>query len=196
MVTRNEVKQDVLSHFYSLDAEPTMDGVEFADIDGLGLKILAAIGITSTFVGTPIKQFDRVYQFTIKYEKTDITSNLTDSALLKETDIEAFLDICKKNNMALGIIDGISPAGSISLYCKDMVVRGRLENFLGMHEKSNMISGQPILSIYKSLRKLHSKSTKNFTMMADAVADTNNFSISFRRMMKTLGKMSRHISTL
>ena len=181
MVTRNEVKKDVLNHLYSLDSEQVQDGIGFIDIDGLGLKILADIGVTKSFTGSILKQFDRVYQFTIKHGRDYVVRNMIDSAIIRENDIDAFLEICKKSRMSVGIMDGVDSvfSGSIAPYNKHMIIRGNLENIA--HMQGQIASGQPILETYSFLRAVLSKDPSIYKKMVNVVISTSNFSMYFRQ---------------
>lgn len=182
-MSRRKLKQELVGHFHSLDCEPLLDGEEYIDVDGLGLKVLHKIGITKTFAGTPIKQFDRLYQFTIKYAAASCSSNLTDTALLTELDIDKFLDTCQSMGLMVGLFhEEFKSVKDVLSYSRTMRVITSTFNAGNLHSNGKIRAGQPILTTYRSMRFMYSKKYM-YNLMAEAIVSTNEFSMSFRTMM-------------
>jgi len=155
----------------------------------LGLKILSTIGVTKTFVGTPIKQFDRIYQFTIKYP-SESSSNLYDTALLLETDVEKFLDVCSQREFLVGVFPRLTSEKSSLSYDKAMKVKTNILQTEGLYNDGKVRVGQPILVVYQYLRVIYARDQNRFHKLVSAVVSTNRFAMSFRAMMRDLNRLS------
>lgn len=183
-VTRNELKLGVLNHFESLSCEPALEGVEYIDIDGLGLKVLNALNVTKTFTGAPIKQFDRLYQFGIKYSISGLESLTLDSSFIKESDVEKILDICTKKGLGVDIVDNNKESVSLAPYSKRLSLIASVQFIEEVRDMGAVMSGTSILWSYNLLRDVYQKTPHIFARLAATILGLDKFSPSFKKMTR------------